>query len=114
MKAINMLRREKSVEWKHLNATIRFGSFVKKEKFEIEGYNPITGESTSSFRSRYVACSLDLSKLPDFLLRDMAAAPTWNDLTSNGTQLDLMGKHQVAMGFSGEFSASAEVSKENS
>ena len=57
---IERLLKEKNVDaYKNYPADNVYGTFVKKEKYQIEGKNPITGEIIPTIRNRLVSKSFD-------------------------------------------------------
>mmetsp|Transcript_6421 Transcript_6421/g.8834 ORF Transcript_6421/g.8834 Transcript_6421/m.8834 type:complete len:436 (+) Transcript_6421:233-1540(+) len=87
--AIRLLLSKKSIRWRDMPPVYRFGSLVKREKFDRVGHNPITGEETKAVRYRFVALSLDLFCIPNTLLWGIIHDPNLNDAISSTPLVDL-------------------------
>jgi len=60
-KALLDMLAQKGLSWDNMPDAYKFGTFIKKERFEIDGTNP-KGESVKALRSKVVAKSIDMGK----------------------------------------------------
>ena len=67
---IRMLQERKGVRWEETPPFFRHGTYVKKEEFRKEGFNPITKQAVVATRTRPAARSFALreDEAPGFLL----------------------------------------------
>jgi len=63
---------QKGVSWDSMPDAYKYGTFVKKEKYEIEGTNP-KGEAVKAQRSRVVAKSIDIGQFNEENLKFMVS-----------------------------------------
>ena len=85
LETLRRLRDEKGVEWDEQPPWFRFGTYVKKERYEKRAYNPVTSEQVMAERTRYTRCSFALE--PDdaaFLLDRVWASDFLRALRSSG------------------------------
>jgi len=68
--ALRLLKEEKGVDWAREPAFFRFGTYVKKEQFTKEAFNPITRAKVTAVRTRCAARSFEFqpSEALGFLL----------------------------------------------
>lgn len=80
--AMEKLEKEKGLRWEDQPSWFRFGSFVKREQYDLEAVNPKTQETTVAKRTRVVPKSFELSVFSEANIQLMTSK-YWPEVASN-------------------------------
>lgn len=79
-KVVQMLQEQHGVDWNEMPSTYKYGTFIKKEEYVKDGYNPITKETVKTTRRRLRAKSFLIARNKSPLTAEFLYADTWNQL----------------------------------
>ena len=75
---VRMLKQKKNINWEDFPSEYKFGSFIKREQYLKEGFNPITKQAVIAQRRRLVSKSFIVPADPRSVAQ-LLLAPLWTE-----------------------------------